>query len=70
MAIIKPKLTTSPAELKAAVEAMRGQVVELNERPWDDGIIDPKETRNILALGIFAALNAPIEETRFGVFRM
>jgi hypothetical protein len=32
MAIIKPKLTTSSAELKAAVEAIRGQVVELNER--------------------------------------
>jgi 3-methylcrotonyl-CoA carboxylase beta subunit len=39
-------------------------------RLWDDGIIDPKETRATLALGISAALNAPIEETRFGVFRM
>ena len=39
-------------------------------RLWDDGIIDPAETRNVLGLGISAALNAPIEETRFGVFRM
>ena len=39
-------------------------------RLWDDGIIDPAETRNVLALGLSAALNAPIPETRFGVFRM
>jgi len=39
-------------------------------RLWDDGIIDPKETRRTLALGISASLNAPIQETRFGVFRM
>ncbi len=39
-------------------------------RLWDDGIIDPKDTRRMLALGITASLNAPIEETRFGVFRM
>ncbi len=39
-------------------------------RLWDDGIIDPKDTRRMLALGIAASLNAPVEETRFGVFRM
>ena len=39
-------------------------------RLWDDGIIDPAETRMVLALSISAALNAPVEETRFGVFRM
>ena len=39
-------------------------------RLWDDGIIDPKDTRRTLALGIAASLNAPVEETRFGVFRM
>jgi 3-methylcrotonyl-CoA carboxylase beta subunit len=39
-------------------------------RLWDDGIIEPQETRNILDLALRAALNAPIEETRFGVFRM
>jgi acetyl-CoA carboxylase carboxyltransferase component len=39
-------------------------------RLWDDGVIDPLDTRMVLALGISAAMNAPQEETRFGVFRM
>ena len=39
-------------------------------RLWDDGVIPPADTRTVLALGISAALNAPIPETRFGVFRM
>jgi len=39
-------------------------------RLWDDGVIDPLDTRRVLALGIEAALHAPIPETRFGVFRM
>jgi 3-methylcrotonyl-CoA carboxylase beta subunit len=37
---------------------------------WDDGVIDPIDTRRVLTLGIEAALHAPIPETRFGVFRM
>ena len=39
-------------------------------RLWDDGVIDPVDSRRVLALGLAAALNAPIEETRYGVFRM
>jgi 3-methylcrotonyl-CoA carboxylase beta subunit len=39
-------------------------------RLWDDGVIDPLDTRRVLALGISAALNAPIPETTFGIFRM
>jgi 3-methylcrotonyl-CoA carboxylase beta subunit len=39
-------------------------------RLWDDGIIDPRKSREVLALSLAAAMNAPIEETRFGVFRM
>jgi 3-methylcrotonyl-CoA carboxylase beta subunit len=39
-------------------------------RLWDDGIVDPRKTRQVLALSLSAALNAPIPETRFGVFRM
>jgi 3-methylcrotonyl-CoA carboxylase beta subunit len=39
-------------------------------RLWDDGVIPPSQTRTVLALGLSAALNAPIAETRFGVFRM
>ena len=37
---------------------------------WDDGIIDPRKTRDVVALSLETALNAPIEETKFGVFRM
>ncbi|MBC7143757.1 MAG: methylcrotonoyl-CoA carboxylase [Rhodobacteraceae bacterium] len=39
-------------------------------RLWDDGVIDPRKTRDVVALSLRAALNAPIEATRFGVFRM
>ncbi len=39
-------------------------------RLWDDGVIDPRKTRQVVALSLRAALNKPIEETRFGVFRM
>jgi 3-methylcrotonyl-CoA carboxylase beta subunit len=39
-------------------------------RLWDDGVIDPRKSRAVLALSLSAALNAPIEDTRFGVFRM
>jgi 3-methylcrotonyl-CoA carboxylase beta subunit len=39
-------------------------------RLWDDGIVDPRKTREILALSLSATLNAPIPETRFGLFRM
>jgi 3-methylcrotonyl-CoA carboxylase beta subunit len=39
-------------------------------RLWDDGVIDPADTRRVLALSISAALNQPLEATRFGVFRM
>jgi 3-methylcrotonyl-CoA carboxylase beta subunit len=39
-------------------------------RLWDDGIIDPADTRMVLGLGLSAALNAPIEPSRFGIFRM
>ena len=39
-------------------------------RLWDDGIIDPADTRRVLGLGLSASLNAMIAETRFGVFRM
>ena len=39
-------------------------------RLWDDGVIDPADTRRVLALGLSAAQNAPVEDVRFGVFRM
>jgi 3-methylcrotonyl-CoA carboxylase beta subunit len=39
-------------------------------RLWDDGVVDPADTRRLLALALSASLNAPIEDTKFGVFRM
>ena len=48
----------------------QGSPYYASARLWDDGIIDPKDTRKVLGLSISAALNAPIEDTQFGVFRM
>ena len=49
---------------------VQGHPYYATARLWDDGVIDPADTRRVLALGLSAALNAPIEDTRFGVFRM
>lgn len=48
----------------------QGHPYYASARLWDDGVIDPADTRTVLGLCISAALNAPIEDTRFGVFRM
>jgi acetyl-CoA carboxylase carboxyltransferase component len=58
-----------PDEIRAKYEA-EGNPYYSTARLWDDGIIDPLDTRRVLALGISAALNASIPETTFGVFRM
>ena len=58
-----------PDEIKATYER-EGNPYYSTARLWDDGIIDPLDTRQVLALGISTALNAPIPETTFGVFRM
>ena len=50
--------------------ARQGSAYYASARLWDDGVIDPLDTRQVLALGLSAALNAPIEKTTFGVFRM
>jgi len=47
-----------------------GQPLYSSARLWDDGIIDPSDTRNVIGLSVFTTLNAPIEPTRFGIFRM
>jgi 3-methylcrotonyl-CoA carboxylase beta subunit len=57
------------APIRAQYET-QGHPYYASARLWDDGIIDPAETRTVLGLSISAALNAPIEKTRFGVFRM
>jgi 3-methylcrotonyl-CoA carboxylase beta subunit len=48
----------------------QGHPYYASARLWDDGVIDPRDTRRVLALGLSAALNAPIPETKFGVFRI
>jgi 3-methylcrotonyl-CoA carboxylase beta subunit len=58
---------TAPTLAKYEAE---GDPYYASARLWDDGILDPVETRDVLALGIAAALNAPIPPTTFGVFRM
>jgi acetyl-CoA carboxylase carboxyltransferase component len=58
-----------PDEIREKYER-EGNPYHSTARLWDDGIIDPLDTRRVLALGISAALNAPIPETTFGVFRM
>ncbi len=57
------------APIRAQYEA-QGHPYYASARLWDDGIIDPAETRTVLGLGLSASLNAPIPQTRFGVFRM
>ena len=57
------------APILAEFEA-QSQPLYASARLWDDGIIDPVRSRDVLALSLAAALNAPIEATRFGVFRM
>jgi 3-methylcrotonyl-CoA carboxylase beta subunit len=47
-----------------------GQPIYSSARLWDDGIVDPARTREVLALSLSAALNREVEETKFGVFRM
>jgi acetyl-CoA carboxylase carboxyltransferase component len=58
-----------PDEIRATYE-VEGNPYYSTARLWDDGIIDPLDTRRVLALGLAAAANAPVPETTFGVFRM
>ena len=48
----------------------QGHPYYASARLWDDGVIDPAHSREVLALSLAAALNAPIQPTKFGVFRM
>jgi 3-methylcrotonyl-CoA carboxylase beta subunit len=64
------------AEERALTDGIReqferqGHPYYASARLWDDGVIDPADTRTVLGLGLTAALRAPIEPTTFGVFRM
>lgn len=60
-------------EFKAPIKAQyesQGQPYYASSRLWDDGVIDPLETRNVVGLSLAAAANAPTQQTNFGVFRM
>ncbi len=57
------------APVRAQYDA-QGHPYYSSARLWDDGVIDPADTRRVLALGLSASLNAPIPQTRFGLFRM
>ena len=68
---------TWPAEEEEAFKAPIREQYEIQGHPyyssarlWDDGVIDPADTRRVLALGLSASLNAAIPQTRFGLFRM
>ncbi|CAN5364013.1 propionyl-CoA carboxylase [soil metagenome] len=60
---------SDPEEIRATYET-EGNPYYSTARLWDDGIIDPLDTRRVLALGLAAAANAPVPETTFGIFRM
>ncbi|MDB4987387.1 MAG: methylcrotonoyl-CoA carboxylase [Myxococcaceae bacterium] len=57
------------AQVRAQYEE-QGHPYYATARLWDDGIIDPRDTRMVLSLALAAALNAPVEKTTFGIFRM
>ena len=64
---------TEEAAFKAPIQAQfeaQGHPLYASARLWDDGVIDPADTRRVLALALAASLNAPAEATGFGVFRM
>lgn len=70
----KKKLSAAEIEkIKSPIRAQyekEGHPYYASARLWDDGVIDPADTRRILGLALSASLNAPIEDTKFGVFRM
>jgi 3-methylcrotonyl-CoA carboxylase beta subunit len=57
------------APIRATYEE-QGHPYYASARLWDDGIIDPADTRHVLGLALSAAANAPVEPTKFGIFRM
>ena len=73
---LKGEAAWSAEEEQAFKDPIRQQYEEQGHpyfataRLWDDGVIDPADTRRVLALGLSASLNAPIPETKFGLFRM
>ncbi len=76
LATVKPGGFATPAEeeaFKAPIRAQydrEGHPYHASARLWDDGIIAPHATRDVVALSLAASLQRPVPETRFGTFRM
>jgi acetyl-CoA carboxylase carboxyltransferase component len=77
--LLQVKMEQKPMSPEEQQEFMRptlekyereGNAYYSTARIWDDGVIDPADTRMVLGLGISAAMNKPAADTRFGVFRM
>ena len=71
--VLRQTAAEDEAAFKAPIRAQyeqQGHPYYSSARLWDDGVIDPADTRRVLALGLSASLNAPTPETRFGLFRM
>jgi acetyl-CoA carboxylase carboxyltransferase component len=66
----RPLLTTNAIRTDPGKDDHEGSPYYSTARLWDDGILDPVDTRQALALGLSAAFNAPIAEPKFGIFRM
>ena len=64
--------TKSPPIKKPILDmfARKSEATFASAHLWDDGIIDPRKTREVVALSLEIAMNAPIKDTKFGVFRM
>ena len=71
---VRAEMTPEEEEaFKAPIRAQyehQGNPYYSTARLWDDGVIDPADTRRVLGLAISASLNAPVAATKFGVFRM
>ena len=68
--LVAPRRKRPSRRRSSSSTSTQGHPYYASARLWDDGVIDPADTRRVLGLSLAAALNAPIPETKFGVFRM
>ena len=67
--LTEEKLAAMRARIEASFDA-ESSALYSTARLWDDGIIEPEQTRDVVGLALAACANAPLEPTKFGVFRM
>ena len=73
LASVRRDTSVDEEEFKSSIRELyeiEGHPYFGSARIWDDGVIDPADTRAVRARGLEISLNAPIQETRFGIFRM